>query len=417
VIYTTSHMLALASRISLLAWCAFIAAVLSLSACKQGDSYQELIDAIESNDLDGVQRAIRRRADVNRGVTVEYGGFVAPNGFETPVFIVEDVTPLHRAANHSSIEINDLLLKVGADPRATDGDGDTPLSAAAGHGRTAIVRRLLQAGADPNTTNMYGSTPLHAAAQSGDAATVRALLEAGANVHVKVEDAFEPLHDAANEGHAHIVRMLLEAGADVHRPGPQNFLAIHMAGLGQSVEVIDILLEHGADINAVAGDGTTPLIAAAIGTFDNVTALQRVLDAGAEVEHAGGYALLYSAKHAGAVQLFLERNVDPNFRDDEGRTPLMFAAMYGNLRSAGLLVQAGADADARDHSGGNALMHLRGNPDPGLVDLLLEAGADVHAVDAEGRTVLEHVTQHSEPPLTGPALHRLRQSAAARPNR
>lgn len=404
------------NRVNLVALCVLVAAVLSLSACKQADAYQELIDAIESNDVDGVQRAIRRRADVNRGVTVETGGFVAPDGWEVPLFVVDGVTPLHRAAKQHALEIADLLLKVGADPRATDGDGDTPLHVAAANGRTAIVRRLLQAGADPNTTNIYGSTPLHAAAQSGDAATVRVLLGAGANMHVDIADAFQPLHDAANEGHAHIVRILLDAGADINRPGPQNFLAIHMAGLGQSIEVIDILLEHGADVNAIAEDGTTPLIAAAIGTFNNVAALQRLLDAGAEIEQSGGYALMYAAKHARAVQLLLERNVDPNFRDDEGRTPLMFATMYGNVRSAGVLVQAGADADARDVHGRNVLMHLRGNPDPGLIDLLLQAGADVHAVDAEGWSVLEYVTQHAEPPLSGPALHRLRQAAATRPN-
>ena len=50
------------------------------------------------------------------------------------------------------------LLKSGADPNVTDGNGDTPL-----HGCKSLrlVEALLVHGGDPNAANEEGNTPLH----------------------------------------------------------------------------------------------------------------------------------------------------------------------------------------------------------------------------------------------------------------
>ena len=56
---------------------------------------------------------------------------------------VMDVTgPLHEAARRGHLEVVNLLLEAGADPRREDATGRTPLDLAVAASHTAIVERL-----------------------------------------------------------------------------------------------------------------------------------------------------------------------------------------------------------------------------------------------------------------------------------
>jgi ankyrin repeat protein len=69
-----------------------------------------------------------------------------------------------------------------------------------------------------------------------------------------------------------------------------------------------------------------------------------------------------------------------------GITPLMYAALYGDVASARLLLDMGADANARNDAGATALMWAVDNLE--TTKALLERGADPNVRSADGRTAL-----------------------------
>ena len=51
------------------------------------------------------------------------------------------------------------------------------------------------------------------------------------------------------------------------------------------------------------------------------------------------------------IKASLSDGIDPNVRDNDGATPLHYAARAGSLRAIGALLEAGADRNTRDNDG------------------------------------------------------------------
>ncbi len=77
-----------------------------------------------------------------------------------------------------------------------------------------------------------------------------------------------------------------------------------------------------------------------------------------------------------------------NLKDESGRTPLHYAAIYGRPEAATALIGSGADIDIRDGYGTTPLRYALDNVEPALVGLLVAAGAKVPASGEEGREIL-----------------------------
>jgi ankyrin repeat protein len=112
-------------------------------------------------------------------------------------------TLLHEAAAAGAALLVELLLQLGADPRAKTGGGHTPLyslgneCAVPGCGR--IVRLLVEAGADVNAADgVKHCTPLHMAARRGNTEVAKALLDCGANIEARDSVGHTPLRRALN---------------------------------------------------------------------------------------------------------------------------------------------------------------------------------------------------------------------------
>ena len=206
-------------------------------------------------------------------------------------------------------------------------DADDPLQSAAYRGDIAAIIALLDAGADPNGKNTDVGTPLHLAAIRGHQAAVAALLGAGADPNRKNSGGLTPLHWAAGGGHRAVIAALLDAGADPNGKDRGGNTPLHWAAIRGHPAAITALLDAGADPNVKDDAGLTPLHWAAGGghramqwfaastdpfrkSITSFTVVNRRFDRG----------------HPAAITALLDAGADPNVKDNEGHTPLEWAA-------------------------------------------------------------------------------------------
>ena len=125
-------------------------------------------------------------------------------------------TPLQWAARKGLVEVIDLLIQHGANPRLVDSQDFSCLHSATHSSEyRALLYILCQPDIEVNERDNMGLTPLHWAAQQGDRVSVEVLLKSGANPNLVDRNGFTALHWAASGGNKSCITQLLEAGADI----------------------------------------------------------------------------------------------------------------------------------------------------------------------------------------------------------
>jgi hypothetical protein len=89
------------------------------------------------------------------------------------------------------------------------------------------------------------------------------------------------------------------------------------------------------------------------------------------------------------VKMLAESGANLNVKDEEGYTPLMWAAQHGNTRVAAYLIEHGANLNPMDRGGYTPLMWAAQEGHFSTVALLLERGANPFVRGPHGRTAFD----------------------------
>jgi len=349
----------------------------------------------------------------------------------------DQATPLFLASINGSKSLIELLIKSGADPNAPIlRHGETALMMAARTGKTDAVQVLLAHGAAVNAKeDLHGTTALMWAAEQGHASIIQLLLANGADVNAQA--AVLPIRKRGRGFATDAALAAATAGGNSQArslPLKGALTALLYAVRQGAMDCVQVLVQAGANVNGASVDGSSPLLVAVQNGYYDIALF--LLDHGAKpnAANAKGWTPLYLAvknrnqeitaipgpNTDGVLELIktlLDRGTDPNIRikadtevhqvmnslwlKEAGATPLLRAAMCGDLTVVRLLLAHGADPSITTFDKTTALMlaagvgwsdgMLREHSEAEtlqVLNLLLELGADVNAANTHGITAL-----------------------------
>jgi len=243
--------------------------------------------------------------------------------------------------------------------------GMTPLLAAtrdSWHGRPEAVMTLLANGADPRATDADGNTPLHHAARSSDPGVAALLRDAAAQIDALNHDGHSPLAVACQSGNWRLAKFLLERGAKVEPADGVPVLVPAAATEDDDPAGVQLLLKHKARLDARDRRRRSALHEAAL------------------------------AGHAEIVEVLLNAGANIEPRDAAGRTPWLDAAAQAHAGVLERLLAHRPDVNAVDGEGNNALLLACRAEQVGatLVRWLLELGVARDAAATDGRRAIDH---------------------------
>jgi ankyrin repeat protein len=247
----------------------------------------------------------------------------------------------------------------------------------------------------PSRNTQHGRTLVSFAAGEGHEDIVKLLLEKGFEADSKDSRSDRgPLWWAISQGQGAVVKLLLEKGVDADWKDWGGMTALSWAAYFGHVATVKLLLDQGVDADTKDNASRTPLMWAA--DFEH-KAVVKVLLENLEKRVDARKLLSWAAEkgYKVIVTLLLENNnVDPDPKDEEGRTPLSFAAKAGHEAVVKLLLAIGVDADSKDNHGRTPLSFAVENEHEAVVKLLLAMRVDANSKDNHGRTPLSFAVEN-----------------------
>ncbi|KAM9331848.1 ankyrin repeat and SAM domain-containing protein 6 isoform 2-T2 [Pholidichthys leucotaenia] len=308
-------------------------------------------------------------------------------------------------------------------------------------GHLTVAHILLENGAEINGRNRLGASVLTMAARGGHTHVVKLLLESGSYVddydHLAVgADTVSngnnnnscraagfgagegctgggggrefmditALMVACQYGYEATVRLLLEWGADVNfSQKTTGWGPLMLSTLSGKVTVAQLLVEYRADPDRINVLSKTAFeLAMELKQRDIKAFLDSITTVRPQTDDERRRPDVFSALKLGNSQLVKEiLEEDPaqvNSSNQEGASPLMIAAVSGQLEVVQLMVEKNADIDKQDGvHGWTALMQATYHGNKDIVKYLLSQGADVNLRAKNGYTAFDLVMLLNDP--------------------
>lgn len=410
------------------------------------EAEQSLFDAVNRKDYQNVSTILSSSPDININAS-DMEGYTSLHR----AIVNNDLNTVMELLKNENIDVNSKLgIEVSIDGWYLG--GATPLILASYLGYTDIVNALIEKGVDVKAKDdVDGCMAIHLAAANGKNDVINILLDVDAsNINYVDNRGNTPLHWASMKDRADTVSLLIENGADIEAKDIDNWTALHYAAAFASLQTVEALVDNGADKNSLTKDGNIPvnyakdetiktyLSGGKIGREDTEEVVEEETKETAADETAENtetsetitedelnneldttqngsivdptvvdldpkqLELLIAVKNNDiiAVNALLKENVNPNFVDEEGYSPLHRAVLNNNLDVVNVLlsykdidteIKLPYEASVDDWYLGGATPLLvasyTGNAD--IVNALIEAGSDIRAKDdIDGATTI-----------------------------
>lgn len=406
------------------------------------EAEQSLFDAVNRKDYQNVSTILSSSPDININAS-DMEGYTSLHR----AIVNNDLNTVMELLKNENIDVNSKLgIEVSIDGWYLG--GATPLILASYLGYTDIVNALIEKGVDVKAKDdVDGCMAIHLAAANGKNDVINILLDVDAsNINDVDNRGNTPLHWASMKDRADTVLLLIENGADIEAKDIDNWTALHYAAAFASLQTVEALVDNGADKNSLTKDGNIPVNyakdetiktylsggkigredseevveeetkeTAAENTETSETITEDELNNELDTTQNGSIVdptvvdldpkqleLLIAVKNNDiiAVNALLKENVNPNFVDEEGYSPLHRAVLNNNLDVVNVLlsykdidteIKLPYEASVDDWYLGGATPLLvasyTGNAD--IVNALIEAGSDIRAKDdIDGATTI-----------------------------
>ena len=348
------------------------------TAAKWNDSYKYSDDHSHQTDLVTTQQCMDTNAD-----TTQLGGDI----FE--------------AAQCGDTDTVKGYLDLGVPVNVTDEDGWSPVHHAIAHCRVEVIRLLMDRGClmNPvkNRKQAIKSSDLHITTEGGSKYSTYG-----------AKQLYEDIFEAARCGDTATIQSYLNSGGPVDITDEDGRTFLHCAAGEGQIKVVELLIKGGCCVNPVDKNGWTPSIyATACGHVQTVQLLKQqskehlVEQFSTDSVDNHHRRALHFAAASGDIHL-IEKLADKGFYvnigDDEGRTPLHYAATCGQLESVLTLLRLGGKESMTKVAGtGVTPLHITtamGHKD--IVSLLLNEGCPIDVVDRGGASVLHYAAQYGQ---------------------
>lgn len=335
------------------------------------------------------------------------------------------------------LKVKELVEQRGAQVDKRDVNNLTALMWTAIQGNSAMAHYLLERGAHVDNHDGFGKTALMMAAEYGHVETVKSLLKHGADPRVQDHSLNTALMLAMSLGDFSTVQLLVEsAKVDVNVQNGEGLTALMVAAVRNKPAFINYLIERGARVDLEDTKGRTAFMWALY--YNNLGIagdLYRSMNSKPDLDilHEKLEELIKESapevKLPQSLEIFLKnlksisvksqdkpddqllqimKDKDWNenkklklkklleqdgacieVRDKNGRTPLIWAVIHGDLEMIKYLLGRGAQIDACDTTGAKILTYAALYKKPEVIKYLVEdKEVSVNGADSHGRTAL-----------------------------
>jgi len=330
-----------------------------------------LIYACKNGNTDIVQLLINRGADVNH---FNKGYAIQP-------------TPLEMACMNNHEKVVKILLENGAlvNPKQSNGEplyDKSYLMMACECNNEKIIDYLIKYGSEINEINSEGETLLMFACKNKYENIARNILLK--KIMKKTQDA--QVHDQIYD--------------QVHAQDIHGNTALAYACQNGLTEIVKILIDHyQVDVNTVNESNETPLILACKNRYPDIVKLL--------IHHSKSqpnpnylddnnksplmYALITQNNESIQDLLSLDQTLDKdiiNYPTQNNKTLLMYVCQYSSLELVKKLIEHHADLNKRNNKGETAFLYACQYGNDEMVNYLIEKGANINDISNTGDTSL-----------------------------